>query len=141
MKIVIISELAAGGVERVNYLLAKGLKKEHDVKILSIKGEGCQYIDDVDYIVLNKKSGKEALIGIISVLKKEKPDWIIVCNHTTVVCALLYKYFINKSAQCMFVVHSVYSSMFRYNRKCKLIFQHYFPKLLDRKSTRLNSSH
>lgn len=131
MRIIIISELAAGGVERVNYLLAKGLKSEHEVKILSVRGEGSQYINDVNYIVLNKKCGKEAFRSIIVTLKKEKPDWVVACNHTATICALLYKYFYGKTSHCLFVVHSVYSSMFKYRRKSELILQHYLPKIFN----------
>jgi len=128
MKIIFISELAAGGVERVNYLLAKGLSKRHDVSILSVKGIGKDYVSDVPIFVLNKTSGKVAILDMIRVLRREKPDWIITCEHTGTLCAEIYKYLFNKKSHVMFVLHSVYSSIFRYNTKKKLLLQHYLPK-------------
>lgn len=129
-KTVIISELAAGGVERVNYLLAKGLSERNTVKTISIKGLGKEIIQDIDSVCLNKDSGKKAFFDLLRVLQKEKPAWIITCDHTSTLCALIYRRWVNRTAKCMLVVHSVYTSMFRYKKKRQLILQHYLPKAL-----------
>jgi len=130
-RVIIISELAAGGVERVNYLLSKGLSATNRVTTLSIKGVGKEKIHDIDYEVLGKSSGKKAIRSIIKYLRSEKPDWIITCDHTSAFCAVMYKKLYNSKCKCMFIVHSVYSSMFYYKPKSKLLIQHYIPKLLN----------
>lgn len=126
----IISELAAGGVERVNMLLAKGLSTEFEIYILSVKGIGKEYINDIKYISIDAESGKKAFFKIIRIIKNLAPDFIITCNHTDTVCSLIYSKFINPNAKSIFVAHSVYSSMFTYKSKVKLLFQHYLPKIL-----------
>lgn len=131
MRIAIISELMAGGVERVNYLLAKGLNKDgYDTLTISIKGIGKENINDINFVSLGHTSGKKALIDIIKKLKAYVPDWIICCDHTSTVCAIAYRMLFNNSTRVMFIAHSVYSSMFVYSIKSKLILQHYIPKWL-----------
>lgn len=127
--VLIISELAGGGVERVNVLLAKGLKQKYKVCFLAVKGIGEEYIKDFNYIVLHAESGKKAVFKMLKAMKEMRPDYIITCNHTDTVCSLLYSKLIDRKAKSIFVVHSVYSSMFVYKKKRQLILQHYIPKL------------
>lgn len=128
--VLIVSELASGGVERVNVLLEKGLKQKYKVCFLAVKGIGEEYIKDLDYIALHAESGKKAVFKILKIMKEIRPDYIITCNHTDTVCSLLYSKFIDRRAKSIFVTHSVYSSMFVYKKKRQLILQHYIPKLL-----------
>lgn len=131
-KILFISELSAGGVERVNYLLAKAFQeKEYEVYFLSVKGIGKDKIFDLDYISLDASSGKKALFQIVNTIKKINPDFIFTCNHTDTFCSILYTKLINRNCKSIFTVHSVYSSMFKYQKKRNLIFQHYIPKLIS----------
>ena len=131
MRIAIISELMAGGVERVNYLLAKGLSKHgYDTLTISIKGIGKENISDINFVSLDQSSGKKAFKDIIKKLKDYVPDWVICCDHTSTVCAIAYRMLLNNSTKVMFIAHSVYSSMFVYSHKRSLILQHYIPKWL-----------
>ncbi len=130
-KILFISELSAGGVERVNYLLAKAFKQEsYEVYFLSVKGIGKDQITDLDYISLDAVSGKKAIVKIICTIKRINPDYIFTCNHTDTFCSVIYTKLINKNCKSIFTVHSVYSSMFKYRKKRQLILQHYIPKIL-----------
>lgn len=129
-KVLIISELAAGGVERVNRLLAKGLRDKYEVYFLSIKGIGKEFVSDLDYIALDAESGKKAIFKIIKIMRKIKPDFIFTCSHTDTACSVIYSKLIHRKCKSIFTVHSIYSSMFQYKKKLRLMTQHYIPKWL-----------
>mgnify|MGYP004601013371 FL=1 len=80
-KIVIISEIQAGGVEKVNTMLATYLDRDKfDVTLLSITDKAATYKDTVfpyKVIFLEGRSIKRSFFKLVTQLRKISPDVIL----------------------------------------------------------------
>lgn len=133
-KIIIISELVGGGVEKVNKLLAQNLNKEkYDILFISIRGVSNENIHNLNfkYINLNCSNQSKSLFKLLKVFKQFTPDIIITCGSYDTYFSILYSRLINKSCKSVYVHHSVYSTNLIKKRKLKKIIHHYIPKLIN----------
>lgn len=121
MKIIFVTEISGGGVEKVNVCLASEiLKRGYDTKIISLVTKSNvknAKVNDIDCIYLNKSSKKMSLTSLIKTLKQEKPDIIITNCLTETYYAIIYKNICRKLTKIIYVQHSVYSTTLSNNLK------------------------
>ncbi|MDU6365063.1 MAG: glycosyltransferase [Clostridium sp.] len=133
-RIIIISELVGGGVEKVNRLLAENLNHEkYDILFVSIRGIEIsnKYNLNFKYISLNCSKQSKAFFKILKVFSEFSPDIIITCGSYDTYFSILYSRLIQKSCKSIYVHHSVYSTNLVKKRGFKKIIHHYIPKLIN----------
>lgn len=133
-KIIIISELVGGGVEKVNKLLAENLNHEkYDVLFISIRGVRNANIDNLNfkYINLNCSTQSKSFFKLLKVSREFSPDIIITCGSYDTYFSILYSKLIKRSCKSIYVHHSVYSTNLVKKRGLKKIIHHYIPKLIN----------
>ncbi len=125
MKILVITELSGGGVEKANTCLAKAfMERGHDVKMLSLitpKNIHGDSFDGVPCMYLEKNRIKECAGDLINVLKQVSPDIIHASNLMEVFFSLRYKKKYNKNVKIVYVQHSVYSMLMNASMKTKVV--------------------
>lgn len=133
-KIIIISELVGGGVEKVNKLLAENLNHEkYDILFVSIRDVGKYNIGSLKskYINLNCSKQSRSFFKLLKVFKEFSPDIIITCGSYDTYFSILYSRLIKKSCKSIYVHHSVYSTNLVKKRGIKKIIHHHIPKLIN----------
>lgn len=112
MKIIIISELKGGGVEKVNLsIFSNLLKLKNNVKMVSLISNPNEFISYQKQPIyfLNKKNKRSSLFDLIKVLKKEKPDIILTSCLIEAYYSYVYKIIYSKKCKVMYAQHSVYT--------------------------------
>jgi len=133
-KVIIISELVGGGVEKVNKLLAENLNHEkYDILFVSIRGIGKDSIDNLKfkYINLNCSKQNKSFFKLLKVSKEFSPDIIVTCGSYDTYFSILYSRLINKSCKSIYVHHSVYSINLVKKKGIRKIIHHHIPKLIN----------
>lgn len=133
IKVVIISELSGGGVEKVNTTIAEHIDtKIFDVTVLSMVTNHKQWENvklPFNCIFLEEKSKKHALISTVKALKKLQPDIILTCGFVEAYFALLYKKLYARKSHVIYALHSVYSHLDKSTPKKKFLCN-ILPRLL-----------
>ena len=133
-RVVILSELIGGGVEKVNRLLAENLnKEEYDVTVIGIsgRGKGEAIINGFSYESLNIEKQSKAFFKVIKKLKMISPDVVISCGSYDTYYSLIYSNLINRKSKSIYVHHSVYSSNLGKKSFSQKIIHHYIPKVFN----------
>lgn len=134
-KVLIVSELVGGGVERVNTLLAKYMNKtKYHVTVLSIIGRGAESnskSEDFNYINLNCKSQSKAIVKMLRCVKLLSPDVIITSGSYDTYVSIVYSKFFSRKCKSIYVHHSVYSENLKNKGFLKLFIHHYICKFIN----------
>lgn len=124
-KIVIISELSGGGVEKVNTTIAAHINKDkYDVTILSMvsnKESYAQWDFPFNVVFLQKKSKKYAMFATIQQLKLLEPDIILTCGFIETYFAFICRTVVSKKVKIVYALHSVFSYMDKSTAKKKFL--------------------
>lgn len=134
-KIIVVSELEGGGVEKVNTLLAEYMdKKKYDVTVLSIIGRGNisnSKNSDFKHINLKCRSQSKAVIKILRCFKLLSPDVIITSGSYDTYTSILYCKIFSKKCKSIYVHHSVYSETLKNKRFTQLLIHHYLCRSIN----------
>lgn len=133
IKVVVVSELKAGGVEKVNTMLAEYLNKDiFDVTVLSVTDKASCYEEcavPFKAIFLEAPSIKRSLFSYLKALRTLKPDIIVTSILDETAYALLYKKLFAHNAKVVYVQHTVWSRVC--SLSCKgTIFNVILPRLV-----------
>lgn len=113
IRVIIVSELSAGGVEKVNTMLAEHLCKDSfDITLLSVTTNPNHInTNELPYkcIFLKAKSIKRSLFKFIRCLKEIEPDIILTSILDETIFALLYKQLYNRQTKVIYAQHTVWS--------------------------------
>lgn len=131
-KIVIISEIQAGGVEKVNTMLATYLDRDKfDVTLLSITDKAATYKDTVfpyKVIFLEGRSIKRSFFKIVTQLRKISPDVILTSILDETFYSLTYKYMFSRTTKVIYVQHTVWSRVCSLSKKA-VFFNIFLPRI------------
>ena len=134
-KILIVSELEGGGVEKVNTLLAEYMDKtKYDVTVLSILGRGNKLNSKDIYfkhINLKCKSQSKAIIKMLRCFKLLSPDVIITSGSYDTYTSILYCKLFAIKCKSIYVHHSVYSENMKNKSFTQLFIHHYVCRVLN----------
>lgn len=134
-KILIVSELIGGGVEKVNTFLAEYIDKtKFDVTVLSVTGRGIVASNknkDINYKNLNCKSQSKAVMKMLRYFKLSSPDVIITSGGYDTYCSILYSRRVAKTCKSIYVQHSVYSENLKNKSFSQLLIHHYICKFIN----------
>lgn len=133
-KIVILSELIGGGVEKVNRIIAENLNEtKYQVIFLSIIGRGKNDFKDLGfkYESLDAKNQSKSLFKLLNKLKSISPDIIVSCGSYDTYYSLIYSKLINRNCKSIYVHHSVYSLNLNKKNIIKKVIHHYVPKAIN----------
>lgn len=133
-KIIIISDLIAGGVEKVNTTIAENIDSyKYEVTIVSITNndEEEHRNENFKYRSLNIKNQSRAMIKLIKIFKEIKPDVIITCSGFDTYYSLLYTKIVNIKCKCIYIQHSVYSKNLDNKNIKQLLIHHYFSRIIN----------
>lgn len=116
MKIVLISELTGGGVEKVNTTLARlFVERGHSVTVISVtekKNNNRFFVGQkptFKIIFLEKPSRMASGFALLAALKSEKPQVIIVSSLMDLSFCLAFRNIFRSSARIVYVQHSVFT--------------------------------